>query len=64
MISLLVSCIGLGVFVYGKRQRRPPQLLIGILLMVYPYFVSDTGSILLIGAGLLACLWTVLKLGW
>jgi hypothetical protein len=64
MVSLLVSCVGLGIFVYGKRQKRGPQLVIGFLLMVYPYFVSSTGLSVLIGAGLLVGLWVALRLGW
>jgi predicted cobalt transporter CbtA len=39
--SVLVSAIGIGLFIYGKKQIRPPQLLVGIALMVFPYFVGD-----------------------
>jgi hypothetical protein len=39
--SLLIGSVGLVLFVYGKRQERLPQLIVGVILMVYPYFVGD-----------------------
>ena len=48
--SVLFSSIGLGFFVYGRKQRSLMPLLTGLALMIYPYFV-DTVT-LLIGAGI------------
>ena len=48
--SVLFSSIGLGFFVYGKKQSSLIPLLTGLALMSYPYFV-DTVT-LLIGAGI------------
>lgn len=39
--SLLIGSVGLVLFVYGKRMERYPQLVVGALLMIYPYFVTD-----------------------
>lgn len=47
--GLLFSSIGLGYFIYGKKQQRPVPLLCGLSLMVYPYFVS--GHILIVAIG-------------
>jgi hypothetical protein len=47
--GLLFGSIGFGFFLYGKRQRRAVPLVCGILLMVFPYFVSNT--YLLVGLG-------------
>lgn len=47
--GLLFSSIGLGYFIYGKKQQRPVPLLCGLGLMVYPYFVS--GHILIVAIG-------------
>ncbi len=52
--SLLFSSVGLGFFVYGKRQRSAVPLICGLGLMVYPYFVSSTLLLVLIGAVLIA----------
>ena len=44
------SAIGLGFFMYGKAQRIPAPMLCGVILMIYPYFVSNTYVMVLIGA--------------
>jgi hypothetical protein len=48
--GLLFGSIGLGFFIYGRRQRAVVPLLCGLALMVFPYFVSNT--ILLVGIGI------------
>jgi len=49
--SSLFSLIGLAGLTYGRRQRRAAPMLIGVALLVYPYFVSST--LALVGVGLL-----------
>jgi hypothetical protein len=41
MISLFVSSIGLAYFVYGKKRPNALFLISGIIMSVYPYFVSN-----------------------
>ena len=50
--SLLFSSIGLGFFVYGKKQKAVVPLLSGLGLMIYPYFVSNPLLLVAIGAAL------------
>ena len=50
MWSGLFSIIGLAVFTYGRRQRVAAPTLIGVTLMVYPYFVSNTYVVVGVGA--------------
>jgi hypothetical protein len=52
--SLLFSSIGLGFFIYGRKQQRLVPLMCGLLLMVYPYFVPNTPLLVAIGAALVA----------
>ena len=52
--GLLFSCIGLGFFVYGRKQRAIVPLICGVLLMFYPYFVSSVSVLVAIGAVLIA----------
>lgn len=52
--GLLYGSIGLGFFVYGKKQRAPVPLVCGIALMVFPYFVSNVLLLVAIGAVLIA----------
>jgi hypothetical protein len=48
---LLFGSIGLGFFIYGKKQRAVVPLVCGLALMLFPYFVSNV--MLLVGIGVL-----------
>ena len=61
--SLLISSVGYVLFRYGKKQSRPPQLVTGLVLMLYPYFVTDVLFMSLIGIGLCLLLWAAVRLG-
>jgi hypothetical protein len=52
--SLLFSSIGLGYFIYGKRQKAVAPLFCGLGLMIYPYFVSNSLLLVAIGVALMA----------
>jgi predicted membrane protein len=52
--GLLFGSIGIGFFIYGKRQRRVVPLLCGLALMIFPYFVSGTILVVVIGIVLIA----------
>ena len=52
--GLLFGSIGLGYFMYGRKQRSPVPLVCGLALMVFPYFVSNVPLLLAIGAALIA----------
>lgn len=39
--GVLFGAVGLGYFVYGKKQRAVVPLICGVALMVLPYFVSN-----------------------
>ena len=61
--SFLVSGVGFVLFEFGRRMRRPPQLAIGLVLMIYPYFVPGVWAMLGIAILLLALLWVALMRG-
>lgn len=63
LASILLGSVGLGFFMYGKKQRRGPHLAVGVLLMVYPYFVSSVTVMLVIGAALVGLLYLATYLG-
>lgn len=52
--GVLFSAIGLGFFIYGKKQRVVVPMVSGIALMAYPYFVTNTYAIVGIGVALTA----------
>ncbi len=48
--GLLFGSIGMGYFLYGKKQRAAVPLLCGFVLMVFPYFVSNSVVLVVVGA--------------
>jgi hypothetical protein len=52
--GLLFGSVGLGFFLYGRKQKAAVPLLCGLALMAFPYFVSDTVALVAIGGALIA----------
>ena len=52
--GLLFGSIGLGFFVYGRRQKTVVPLACGIALMIVPYLVSNTMLLVILGVALIA----------
>jgi hypothetical protein len=52
--GLLFGSIGLGFFVYGRRQKVVVPLVCGVALMIFPYFVSNTLLLVTLGVVLIA----------
>jgi hypothetical protein len=53
-IGILTGAVGVGYFIYGKRQTKFAPLLGGMALCVYPYFVDSVLWLVVIGALLMA----------
>ena len=47
--GVLFSSIGFGFFLYGKKQKNTPAFACGLMLMVYPYFISNTYILVFLG---------------
>jgi hypothetical protein len=52
--SVLFGSLGLGYFIYGKKQGAVVPLLCGLGLMVFPYFISSTWLLVGVGVALAA----------
>lgn len=52
--SMLFGAIGVGFFIYGKRQRTVVPFLVGVALIVFPYFIANVYVMVLVGLGLIA----------
>jgi len=52
--GLLFGSLGAGYFVYGKKQGAIVPLLCGIALVVFPYFVTSTWLMVVVGTVLAA----------
>ena len=63
-LSLIVSGVGFVLFVYGRKQERWPQLVAGLVLMVYPYFVGGALPMLAVGAAIVGGVWLAVRNGY
>ena len=61
--SLVVGAVGFGLFIYGKKQARLPQFIVGLVMMVYPYFVAGPVAMLSIAVALVVTLTVALRSG-
>lgn len=61
--SLLISSVGFVMFSYGRKMQRFPQLVAGLALMIYPYFVSSWLAIVGIALAIVLGLWALLNFG-
>lgn len=57
LLGVVFSSIGLGFFLYGKNQKAFVPALSGVVLMIFPYFVSSTPVMVLVGLLLIALPW-------
>jgi len=54
--SVLFGGIGLGMLVYGRRQKRMVPFGAGLVLMGAPYFFDSAGPLMFLGlAAILGC---------
>ena len=57
--GVLFGSLGCGYFLYGKKQGAVIPLVCGLLLMVFPYFISNTALVVLVGLALAAIPWFI-----
>ena len=49
-LGVIFSSIGLGYFLYGKKQKMTVPFVVGLFLMVFPYYIES--NVLLSGIGI------------
>lgn len=52
--GMVFGSIGVGYFIYGKRQAALVPLVCGLGLIVFPYFFSSAWALVLVGLVLMA----------
>jgi hypothetical protein len=62
--SLIWGSIGMGYFVFGKRQSSWIPMTSGVLMMATSYFVGSALVMSLICIGLIAAVYILLKQGY
>ncbi|MCH7338423.1 amino acid transport protein [Acinetobacter higginsii] len=48
-LGVIFSSIGLGYFLYGKKQKMTVPLVCGLVLMLFTYFIDSTAMLSVIG---------------
>lgn len=52
-IGMIISTVGVGYLMYGRRQAKFVPAIAGLVLCIYPYFVDDWVWLTVIGVPLL-----------
>lgn len=47
--GLLFSSVGLGFFIYGRKQKNAVPFLAGIGLLIFPFFVTNLTVLMIVG---------------
>jgi hypothetical protein len=63
-VAIFLGLIGMALILYGRKEGRWPHIIVGLLLVVYPYFVGNVVIQILIAVVLLAGLSLVSRLGY
>jgi len=50
--GVVFGAVGLAYFVYGKKQQKFVPMLCGIALITFPYFMSNTDLLVVVGLAL------------
>jgi hypothetical protein len=53
LLDFLISIIGMGYFIYGKKSVNIPFIISGVILSIYPYFVSGIILTIIIGLAII-----------
>ena len=49
LLSLVVGSIGLAYSIYGKRQSNLTARYCGLAMMIYPYFITNKITVVIVG---------------
>jgi hypothetical protein len=61
--SLLWGSVGVGYFIYGKRQQSVAAMAGGLLMIVVSYFVGSALEMSLVCLGIMAVVYSLVKRG-
>ncbi len=63
LASLFIGLIGAALFIYGRKQGRLPYMLAGVVMAIYPYFITNVPAMFAVAVGVIAVLWGAVKFG-
>ena len=62
--SLIWGSVGIGYFIYGKKQSSWPPMVAGVLMIAVSYFAGSALVMSLVCIGLIAAVYFLLKRGY
>jgi hypothetical protein len=62
--GLVVSGVGYVFFSYGRKMSRTPHVIIGLIMMVFPYFIPGVIAMFAIAALLCGLLYVATRAGY
>jgi len=62
--SLFWGSVGVGYFVYGKKQQEMSPMVGGLAMIAVSYFVSSALLMSLIGVAIVVVVYLLVKQGW
>ena len=51
--GMIFGSIGVGFFIYGRKQKAIVPLCVGVALCVFPYFIANVYVLVLVGVVLM-----------
>jgi hypothetical protein len=64
LAGLLVSSVGFVLFSYGRKMSRPPHVISGLLLLIFPYFVGNVLAMFAIAAVICLAVYGAVRAGY
>ena len=64
ILGIFIGLIGVALLNYGRKEVRVPHLVVGFILLVYPFFIPNWIATLAIAAALVGGLAFVTRLGY
>ena len=62
--GLVVSGVGFVFFSYGRKMSRAPHVIIGLIMMVFPYFIPGVIAMFAVAALLCGLLYIATRAGY
>lgn len=63
LAGFAVSGVGFVLLSYGRKMGRPPHVVVGLILLVFPYFVPSVVAMSLVAALLCGLLYLAVQRG-
>ena len=63
VVALVAGAVGMGMIVYGRKQREPLPLVFGVALVAYPHLIRTAWLAAAVGVGLIVAFAAIRRYG-